>query len=84
MCQHMPGLWIMRPDNSIETKDGETVASFVDNAQYRNLIVAAPAMYEALSELVKYLREEVADEALDTWAPVFKAAMALAQAEGKG
>jgi hypothetical protein len=38
-------------------------------------------LYEALSELVKYLREEVADEALDTWAPVFKAAMALAQAE---
>ena len=48
-----------------------------------HLIAAAPAMYEALSELVKYLREEVADEALDTWAPVFKAAMALAQAEGR-
>lgn len=48
-----------------------------------NLFTAAPAMYEALSELVKYLREEVADEALDTWAPVFKAAMALAQAEGR-
>ena len=47
------------------------------------LIAAAPAMYEALSELVKYLREEVADEALDTWTPVFKAAIALAQAEGK-
>ena len=49
----------------------------------RLLETAAPAMYEALSELVKYLREEVADEALDTWAPVFKAAMALAQAEGR-
>ena len=48
-----------------------------------NLIAAAPAMYEALSELVKYLREEVADEALDTWEPVFKAAMVLAQAEGR-
>ena len=48
-----------------------------------HLIAAAPAMYEALSELVKYLREQVADEALDTWAPVFKAAMALAQAEGR-
>ena len=47
------------------------------------LIAAAPAMYEALSELVKYLREQVADEALDTWAPVFKAAMALAQVEGR-
>lgn len=51
-----------------------------DNA---TLIAAAPAMYEALSELVKYLREEVADEALDTWEPVFKAAMVLAQAEGR-
>ena len=49
----------------------------------RLLETAAPAMYEALSELVKYLREEVADEALNTWAPVFKAAMALAQAEGR-
>ena len=48
-----------------------------------HLIAAAPAMYEALSELVKYLREQVAAEALDTWAPVFKAAMALAQAEGR-
>ena len=49
----------------------------------RLLETAAPAMYEALSELVKYLREQVADEALNTWAPVFKAAMALAQAEGR-
>ena len=61
-----------------------TVETWNDHADgNRNLIAAAPAMYEALSELVKYLREEVADEALDTWAPVFKAAMALAQAEGR-
>lgn len=52
-----------------------------DRERVANLIAAAPAMYEALSELVKYLREEVADEALDTWEPVFKAAMVLAQAE---
>ena len=47
------------------------------------LIAAAPAMYDALSELVKYLREQVSDGALDTWEPVFKAAKALAQAEGR-
>ena len=56
---------------------------FEDKVRLCPFHAAAPAMYEALSELVKYLREEVADEALDTWAPVFKAAMALAQAEGR-
>ena len=56
---------------------------FSEIRENAHLIAAAPAMYEALSELVKYLREQVADEALDTWAPVFKAAMALAQAEGQ-
>ena len=47
------------------------------------LIAAAPAMYEALGELVAYLRNHVADEVLDNWAPVLKAAYALAQADGK-
>ena len=56
---------------------------FSEIRENAHLIAAAPAMYEALSELVKYLREQVADEALDIWAPVFKAAMALAQAEGQ-
>ena len=56
---------------------------FSEIRENAHLIAAAPAMYEALSELVKYLREQVADDALDTWAPVFKAAMALAQAEGQ-
>ena len=65
-------------DEHICTMDGNE-----DNQANGNLIAAAPAMYEALSELVKYLREEVADEALDTWEPVFKAAMVLAQAEGR-
>jgi hypothetical protein len=46
------------------------------------LCKAAPAMYEALGELIAYLRNNVADEALDNWAPVLKAAYALAQAEG--
>ena len=44
--------WVIRSDNSIETKDGETVASFVDNAQHAHLIAAAPAMYEALRMLI--------------------------------
>ena len=64
----------------------EHICTMDGNEDYQangNLIAAAPAMYEALSEFVKYLREQVADEALDTWAPVFKAAMALAQAEGR-
>lgn len=48
-----------------------------------HLIAAAPAMYEALKELVAYLQDHVADEVLDNWAPVLKAACALAQAEGR-
>ena len=56
MSTHTQGPWIIRPDNSIETKDGETVASFVDNAQYRSLIAAAPAMYEALQNLLEWAK----------------------------
>ena len=97
-AQFTPGPWKAVPDKSrnmytwyVEGAKGvvPTIArlSLIDACEEiegnANLIAAAPAMYEALSELVKYLREEVADEALDTWAPVFKAAMALAQAEGQ-
>ena len=84
-AKHTPGPWVVR---AFEV-NGKTRFEVLDNngnsacvQANAHLIAAAPAMYEALSELVKYLREEVADEALDTWAPVFKAAMALAQAEG--
>ena len=96
-AQFTPGPWVVKStDEDINTKtivDGnEFWIARVLNFNHASddiresqanaaLIAAAPAMYEALSELVKYLREEVADEALDTWAPVFKAAMALAQAE---
>ena len=98
MNKHTPGPWKAMPDRSrnmfawsVEGAKGvvPTIArlSLIDACEEiegnAHLIAAAPAMYEALSELVKYLREEVADEALDTWAPVFKAAMALAQAEGR-
>ena len=84
---HKPGPWIRQVLNDeseayIHDKHCNAIAR-VYSLSDASLIAAAPAMYEALSELVKYLREEVADEALDTWAPVFKAAMALAQAEGR-
>ena len=55
----------------------------VDGHANATLIAAAPAMYEALKELVTYLQDHVEDEVLDDWAPVLKAAYALAQAEVK-
>ena len=85
-AQFTPGPWVVNTfivngQHKLEVLDATGANACIQaNA---HLIAAAPAMYEALSELVKYLREEVADEALDTWAPVFKAAMALAQAEGR-
>ena len=93
--ERTPGNWTVQHNNNDDTTyivandprlGADMVAEIYRVSAYEgnaNLIAAAPAMYEALSELVKYLREEVADEALDTWAPVFKAAMALAQAEGQ-
>jgi hypothetical protein len=93
-AQFTPGPWVVECDKFIATPDAIVITELNDGLRGEcpksghfnanaALIAAAPAMYEALSELVKYLREEVADEALDTWAPVFKAAMALAQAEGR-
>ena len=85
-AQFTPGPWVVNTfivngQHKLEVLDATGANACVQaNA---TLIAAAPAMYEALSELVKYLREEVADEALDTWEPVFKAAMVLAQAEGQ-
>ena len=74
---------VMRTGETLDSSLGDKPCSDISRIVLCPLHDAAPAMYEALSELVKYLREEVADEALDTWAPVFKAAMALAQAEGR-
>ena len=85
-AKHTPGPWVYDAEEGTVydvPSDGDAMMLMVSDAGNAHLIAAAPAMHEALSELVKYLREEVADEALDTWAPVFKAAMALAQAEGR-
>ena len=88
-AQFTPGPYELRGSRLLTDSNGVVLADNI-GANWpgtiegqANLFAAAPAMYEALSELVKYLREQVADEALDTWAPVFKAAMALAQAEGQ-
>lgn len=67
---------------TVDEPDYETVKRHPDDVPNAHLIAAAPAMYEALKELVTYLQDHVEDEALDNWAPVLKAAYALAQAEG--
>ena len=74
---------VMRTGETLDSSLGNRPCSDISRILLCPMHTAAPAMYEALSELVKYLREEVADEALDTWEPVFKAAMVLAQAEGR-
>ena len=74
---------LLRTGEPLESSHGAQPCANISRIELCPMHAAAPAMYEALSELVKYLREEVADEALDTWEPVFKAAMVLAQAEGR-
>jgi hypothetical protein len=74
-------VWGKEPGNQVAVIGGKSLQTMNANAA---LIAAAPAMYEALGELIAYLRNNVADEALDNWAPVLKAAYALAQAEGRG
>ena len=72
-------VWGQEPGNQVAVIGGKSLEAMNANAR---LIAAAPAMYEALKELVAYLQDHVADEVLDNWAPVLKAACALAQAEG--
>ena len=84
---HKPGPWIRQVLNDeseayIHDKHCNAIAR-VYSLSDAALIAAAPAMYEALKELVAYLQDHVADEVLDNWAPVLKAAYALAQAEAK-
>ena len=97
--KHTPGPWVVKStDEDINTKtiidsDEFWIAKVLnfnrasddirESQANANLIAAAPAMYEALKELVTYLQDHVEDEALDNWAPVLKAAYALAQAEVK-
>ena len=84
---HTPGPWHvgLKPGPMVYGPQGEQIVGInvmldgdevLANAKF---IAAAPAMYEALRELVLYLQ----DKALDNWAPVFKAACALTQAEDK-
>jgi len=96
MSKHTPGPWLINQVQNEPEKItiidadmcfvAEVWQTYVngESRQQENahLIAAAPAMYEALGELIAYLRNNVADEALDNWAPVLKAAYALAQAEG--
>ena len=88
---HTPGPWHvgLKPGTMVYGPQGEQIVGLnvmldsdevLANAKF---IAAAPAMYEALKELVTYLQDHVEDEVLDNWAPVLKAAYALAQAEVK-
>ena len=54
--QFTPGPWVMRPDSTIESKDGVTVASFIDNKADMPLIAAAPVMYDALQNLLEWAK----------------------------
>ena len=88
---HTPGPWHvgLKPGPMVYGPQGEQIVGLnvlldsnevLANAKF---IAAAPAMYEALKELVTYLQDHVEDGVLDNWAPVLKAAYALAQAEVK-
>ena len=88
-AKHTPGPWFVDGVYIIRGPKRCVVAKLIDSKEpYEtkvangHMLAAAPAMYEALGELIAYLRNNVADEALDNWAPVLKAAYALAQAEG--
>lgn len=91
LAKHTPGPWAVEGDNNGYMIVGPGQCYIADicasdglvNENDAALIAAAPAMYEALKELVTYLHNHVEDEVLDNWAPVLKAAYALAQAEGK-
>ena len=89
--KHTPGPWHvgLRPGPMVYGPQGEQIVGInvmLDRDEVlanMKFIAAAPAMYEALKELVAYLQDHVADEVLDNWAPVLKAACAIAQAEAK-
>ena len=55
--KHTPGPWVVRPDSTIESKDGVTIASFVDNEADMSIISAAPVMYADLCAVRDYLFE---------------------------
>ena len=84
--KHTPGPWVVHTFTISGKEKLEVLDATGTNACVQanaHLIAAAPAMYEALKELVTYLQDHVEDGVLDNWAPVLKAAYALAQAEVK-
>ena len=84
-AQFTPGPWVVRPDSTIESKDGVTIASFVDNEADMSIIAAAPAMYEALQALLALIGDEdLPDNGELSGASICDfARSALAQAEGR-
>ena len=92
-AQFTPGPWVVRPDSTIESKDGVTIASFVDNEADMSIISAAPAMYEALKALHSVLDQRMPDgrtlnqhlsrEVFECfYGPAIAARVAIAKAEG--
>ena len=91
MSTHTPGPWVVECDKFIATPDAIVIAELNDglrgeypksghfnaNAQ---LIAAAPAMYEALRNLLEVYQDSTDDDGSPA---VLSAIDALAQAEGR-
>ena len=92
-AQFTSGPWVMRPDSTIESKDGVTVASFIDNKPDMPLIAAAPAMYAELVAGLVLLEASYQDmcgkygtdslHAQTVWERVERTRQVIAQAEGR-
>ena len=80
-AQFTPGPWVMRPDSTIESKDGVTVASFIDNKADMPLITAAPAMYAIIKDMREAFYVKGTRKAL--LAVMERSKDVLAQAEGR-
>jgi len=74
---------VMRTGETLDSSLGDRPCSDISRIQLCPMHTATSEMHEALQQLVTYLREEVPDESLGTWEPVFKAQAALARAEGR-
>lgn len=83
MSTHTPGPWVVRKDSSIETKDGLTVAGFIDDVKDAALIAAAPELLEALKGVVAALSQPKTFPADIEAAKAF-AIRAITKAEGRG
>ena len=74
---------LLRTGEPLESIHGKRPCADISRIELCPKHAAGPALYEALRDLVSYLQDHVEDELLDNWAPVLKAAYALAQAEGQ-